>query len=71
MVSFPPHTSHKLQSLDRTFFKPLKEGVAELFQQAYLKAATMESAASEFSCTGIVPFNPKFLPIIEYLHDPR
>ena len=24
MLSLPPHTSHKLQPLDRTFFKPLK-----------------------------------------------
>ena len=24
MLSLPPHTSHKLQPLDRSFFKPLK-----------------------------------------------
>ena len=43
--------------------------VAELFQEAYLKA--MESAVSAFRCTSIIPFNPNILPITEFLHDPR
>ena len=74
LVSFPPHTPHKLQPLDRGFFKPLKttfnagfstwlrehpgrritvEQLGELFNTAYLKAATMGNAVSGFKCTGI------------------
>ena len=78
MLSLPPHTSHKLQPLDRSFVKPLKSAfnaacstwlrnhpgcriyvdkLGELFNAAYLKAATIENAVSGFRCTGIVPFN--------------
>ena len=78
MLSLPPHTSHKLQPLDRSVFKPLKSAfnaacstwlrnhpgrrisvdkLGELFNAAYLKAATIENAVSGFRCTGIVPFN--------------
>ena len=92
LLSLPPHTSHKLQPLDRTFFKPLKvafntactawmrqhptrritvDKLGGLFNKAYLKAATMDSAVSGFRCTGIVPFEPSILPDSEYLLDPR
>ena len=71
IVSLPPHTSHKLQPLDRSFFKPLKavfnsacsswltnhpgrritvDQLGELFNAAYLKAATVENAILGFKC---------------------
>ena len=92
IVSLPPHTSHKLQPLDRSFFKPLKSAfnsvcsswlrnhpgrritvdqLGELFNVAYLKAATVENAISGFKCIGIVPLNPDVLPESEFLEDPR
>jgi hypothetical protein len=88
MVSLPPHTSHKLQPLDRSFFKPLKSAfntacsswlrshpgrritvdqLGELFNTAYLKAATMENAVSGFRCSGIVPFNSDILLSTDFL----
>ena len=92
LLSLPPHTSHKLQPLDRSFFKPLKaafnaacstwlkqhpgrritvDQLGELFNAAYLKAATIENAVSGFKCTGIVPVNPDILPASDFLDDPR
>ena len=92
IVSLPSHTSHKLQPLDRSFFKPLKaafssvcsswlrnhpgrritvDQLGELFNVAYLKAATVENAISGFKCTGIIPLNPDVLPESEFLEDPR
>jgi hypothetical protein len=92
MVSLPPHTSHKLQPLDRSFFKPFKsafntacsswlrshpgrritvEQLGELFNTAYLKAATMENAVSGFRCSGIVPLNSDILPSTDFLDDPH
>ncbi|CAB4032795.1 tigger transposable element-derived 6-like [Paramuricea clavata] len=92
MVSLPPHTSHKLQPLDRSFFKPLKSAfntacsswlrshsgrritvdkLGELFNTAYLKAATMENAISGFRCSGIVPFNSDILPSSDFLEHPH
>ena len=92
ILSLPPHTSHKLQPLDRSFFKLLKSAfnaacstwlqnhpgrritvdkLGELFNTAYLKAATIENAVSGFKCTGIVPFNTEILPSSEFLDDPR
>ena len=92
IISLPPHTSHKLQPLDRTFFKPLKvafdractswmrahparritiDKLGELFNIAYMKAATVENAVNGFKCTGIVPFNASILPDAAYLIDPR
>ncbi|CAB4013632.1 tigger transposable element-derived 6-like [Paramuricea clavata] len=92
ILSLPPHTSHKLQPLDRSFFKPLKSAfnaacstwmrnhpgrritvdkLGELFNAAYLKAATIENAVSGFRCTGIVPLNKEILPSSDFLEDPR
>lgn len=84
MVTIPPHTSHKLQPLDLTFFSPLKTAfnrecdlhmkthvnekktpydLAELFNRAFLKVATMEKAVSGFRSVGVCPLNPdKFQP---------
>lgn len=44
--------------------------LGELFNTAYLKAATIENAVSGFKCTGIIPFNPEILPSNELLEDP-
>ena len=92
IMSLPPHTSHKLQPLDRSFFKTLKSAfnaacstwmrnhpgrritvdkLGELFNAAYLKSATIENAVSGFRCTGIVPFNKEFLPLSDFLEEPR
>lgn len=78
LLSIPPHSSHKIQPLDRCFFKGFKDfygqyvdqwmvnhpgrvigqyQVAELFGNAYLKAATMEKAITAFKSCGIVPIN--------------
>ena len=45
--------------------------LGELFNAAYLKAATVENAISGFKCTGIVPLNRDVLPDSEFLDDPR
>ena len=78
MLTIPPHTSHKLQPLDLTFFGPLKSALnresdlyiksgqnikitpyelAEIFNKAYVKVATMEKAQSGFRAAGIFPLN--------------
>ena len=79
MVTIPPHTSHKLQPLDVTFYSSLKSAfnrecdlymksrvyekitpyeLAELFNKAYIKVATMDKGQSGFKACGICPFNP-------------
>jgi hypothetical protein len=45
--------------------------LGELFNAAYLKAATIENAVSGFRCTGIVPFNKEILPSSAFLEDLR
>lgn len=78
IVSLPPHTSHRLQPLDITFFGPLKAAyhqecdrfiknksyekinqtdIAELFRNAFNRAATIEKAVNGFRTTGIFPLN--------------
>ena len=92
LLSLPPHTTHKLQPLDRAVFKPLKaffnnacqkwmrnhpgrkiqtENLGELFNEAYIKSATLENAVSSFRTSGIVPYNPDIVPEHEYIEDPR
>lgn len=89
LLSLPPHTSHRLQPLDLTFYSPLKSvfyrecslylktksslsreserkisqyELAELFNRAYVKVATMDKGISGFSAAGISPLNPdKFI----------
>ncbi|XP_023310433.1 uncharacterized protein LOC111691596 [Anoplophora glabripennis] len=79
LLTIPPHTSHRLQPLDVTFYGPLKTAyntecskylkshphekitpfeVAELFNNAYMRVATLEKAAKGFQVTGIWPYNP-------------
>lgn len=82
LITLPPHTSHRLQPLDLTFFGPLKSvyhrecdlklrtserittyDLAEIFNKAYLRVATMDKAISGFNAAGIYPFQPdKFSP---------
>lgn len=78
MVSFPPHTSHKLQPLDLTIFGPLKKAysnecstfmrqhphqkitpydVAEIFNLAFVRIASIEKAQKGFQISGIWPYN--------------
>jgi len=78
LLTLPPHCTHKLQPLDRTFFKSLKSNynraadnfmttnagkritlydMAELFCQAYDKAASIEKAKKGFETTGLWPYN--------------
>ncbi|KAF2879053.1 hypothetical protein ILUMI_27147 [Ignelater luminosus] len=60
MLSIPPHSSHRLQPLDITFFGPLKKAYnceSGLFQKAYSKVASMDKAISGFRATGISPIN--------------
>ena len=42
-----------------------------MFNEAYLKSATVENAVSGFKTTGIHPFNANIIPDSEYLQDPR
>jgi len=79
ILRLPPHTTHNLQPLDRTFFGPLKMNynlecdkfmfsnvgrritafdLADLFEAACVKTATMEKAVSGFKSTEILPVNP-------------
>ena len=45
--------------------------LGELFNTAYMKAATTESAVNGFCCTGIVPFNRSILPDSDFFNDLR
>lgn len=94
LISIPPHTSHRLQPLDLSFFSPLKGAynkecelylrahphqritnfqLAEIFNKAYLKVATMEKGIAGFRSAGICPFDPDkfkdedFLPAQQFL----
>ena len=79
VLTIPPHTSHRVQPLDVTFFGPLKAAynvecdkymrnnpgqkitpniVAELFNKAFGRVATVEKATKGFEVTGICPMNP-------------
>eukprot|EP00794_Sanderia_malayensis_P017231 gene17231-18952_t len=54
------------------FFKRITvDKLGELFNEAYLKSATVENAVSGFKTTGIHPFNSGIIPDSEYLQDPR
>ena len=44
--------------------------IGVLFSVAYMKAATVEIAASEFSKTGIHPFNPDVIPSADFVEAP-
>jgi hypothetical protein len=78
LLTIPPHSSHKLQPLDKCFFKPLKDflsqmcdkwmvnnpgrvitqfQMAEIFGEAYPKAATMGKGINGFKDCGIYPIN--------------
>lgn len=79
LLTIPPHSSHRLQPLDVTFYSPLKTAfntecsrylrnhayekispyeIAELFNNAYMRVATLEKAVKGFQVTGIWPYNP-------------
>lgn len=78
LLSLPPHASHMMQPLDRSFFGPLKTAysnevdkwmttnagltvnqthVAQLFDAAYSKVATIPVAKNGFRKTGIFPYD--------------
>lgn len=88
MLSFPPHTSHRLQPLDLTIFGPLKSAyssecaifmrqnvhqkitpydVAEIFNRAFVRVATIEKAQKGFEVSGIVPFRPNIFTEEDFL----
>lgn len=79
ILTIPPHTSHRVQPLDVTFYGPLKSAynsecdkfmrnnpgekitpniVADLFNKAFGRVATIEKATKGFEVTGIFPVNP-------------
>ena len=45
--------------------------LGSLFNEAYLKSATLANAVSRFKTSGIFPFNPEILPDREFIDDPR
>lgn len=88
LISSPPHTTHKLQPLDRTFMKPFKDAynqrcdiwmrtnagsritdydIAGLVNEAFIKVARLDIAASGFKCTGIYPFDRNVFSDLDYL----
>lgn len=88
VVSIPPHTSHRLQPLDLSFYSPLKKAfntecdrflranrfqkitvydIAYIFNEAYMKVATMEKGVSGFRTAGILPFNPEKFSDLDFL----
>lgn len=88
LLTLPPHTSHHLQPLDKSFFSPLKNSytqaceelllsrpgvpisqydIAALFKTAYNRVATVPTAESGFSSTGIWPFNSSIYTSVDFL----
>ncbi|KAJ3666603.1 hypothetical protein Zmor_002039 [Zophobas morio] len=78
LLTIPPHTSHRIQPLDVSFYGPLKTAyhnecdkylknhpgekitpneVAEIFNKAFARVATLEKAQKGFQTTGIFPVN--------------
>ncbi|KAJ8927942.1 hypothetical protein NQ314_019574 [Rhamnusium bicolor] len=78
LMQLPGHTTHRLQPLDRSFFKPMEVyyteapekwlrsniertvtqyQVAELLNEAYGRAATIQTAANGFKASGVWPVN--------------
>ena len=45
--------------------------LGSLFNEAYLKSATLANAVSGFKTSGIFPFNPGIIPEHEFIDDPR
>lgn len=90
VVSIPPHTSHRLQPLDLSFYGPLKKAfniqcdrflranrfqkisvydIASIFNEAYMKVATMEKGVSGFSAAGIIPFKPENFSGLDFISE--
>lgn len=88
VVSIPPHTSHRLQPLDVSFYGPMKKAfnlecdrflrtnrfqkisvydIASIFNEAYMKMATMEKGVSAFRVAGILPFNPDKFSEVDFI----
>ncbi|XP_025410766.1 uncharacterized protein LOC112683809 [Sipha flava] len=55
VVTLPPHTSHKLQPLNLTFFGPLKNAFNREFT---VELILWKKGLSGFKAAGIFPFNP-------------
>jgi hypothetical protein len=74
LLSFPAHTTHRLQPLDVGFLKPLSvyfnqacdkwmrqhpmRKISELLGQSYGRAASVANAVTEFARTGVWPVDP-------------
>ncbi|KAJ8894170.1 hypothetical protein PR048_006780 [Dryococelus australis] len=60
-LQLPAHTTHRLQPLDRSFFKPLETyytqsyQVTQLVAEAYSRAATIQNAINGYRGCGIWP----------------
>jgi len=88
LLSFPPHTSHKLQPLDRSVYSPFKRfynaaadswmksnpgktmviyNIPSLIKAALPNAATPKNIISEFTSTGIWPFNKDVFTEEDYI----
>lgn len=88
LMSLPPHTTHFMQPLDRSFFRPLKAfynnacrtfvlnhpgkqisklHFGKLLNQAWGKAATVETACNGFKACGLFPVDRDAIPEHAYL----
>ncbi|KAK9879290.1 hypothetical protein WA026_004141 [Henosepilachna vigintioctopunctata] len=68
----PPHGTHRMQTLDVSFYGPLKtyfnQKIGALLNKAYGKASTVQTAVNGFQNTGIWLVDPNVFP--DYLFEP-
>ena len=65
MLTIPPHTSHRLQLLDKSVYGPFKTNYSQhilyhipvCVNEAFMSAMTPWNICSGFRSTGIFPYN--------------
>ena len=92
IVCLPPHCTHRMQPLDKSFMSPFKTyyaqsieqwlkhnpgrrvtiyQIGEIFGQAFLKAATYQTAVNGFRATGLFPVNRNYFNEADFLIDSK
>lgn len=92
IVCLPPHCTHRMQPLDKSFMSPFKTyyaqsieqwlkhnpgrkvtiyQIGEIFGQAFLKAASYQTAVNGFCATGLFPVNRNYFTDADFLIDSK